>query len=125
MYHSGGAEPSSRKIFPLPVQAAAICDPLKVGRKGIAFRYPLGWHGAGPAVGLWGDRPLGLSALPWSVEALTAADHAHLLAPDGRVHVHLDVAHRGLGTAACGPDTADRHRPRPARHRWTWWLAPR
>lgn len=47
MYHSGGAEPSSRKIFPLPVQAAAICDPLKVGRKGIEFRYPLDWHGVG------------------------------------------------------------------------------
>lgn len=47
MYHSGGAEPSSRKIFPLPVQAAAICAPLKVGRKGIEFRYPLDWHGVG------------------------------------------------------------------------------
>jgi hypothetical protein len=47
MYHSGGAELSSRKIFPLPVQAAAICDPLKVGRKGIEFRYPLDWHGVG------------------------------------------------------------------------------
>lgn len=39
----------SRKIFPLPVQAAAICDPLKVGRKGITFRCPLGWPGAGQA----------------------------------------------------------------------------
>ena len=36
----------SRKIFPLSPQAAAICDPLKVGRKGIAFRCPLGWPGA-------------------------------------------------------------------------------
>ena len=46
MYQSDGALASSRKIFPLPVQAAAICDPLKVGRKGIAFRCPLGWPGA-------------------------------------------------------------------------------
>lgn len=46
MYQSDGALASSRKIFPLPVQAATLCDPLKVGRKGIAFRCPLGWPGA-------------------------------------------------------------------------------
>lgn len=46
MYQSDGAFASSRKIFPLPVQAATICAPLKVGRKGIAFRRPLDWPGA-------------------------------------------------------------------------------
>lgn len=51
MYQSDGALASSRKIFPLPVQAAAICAPLKVGRKGIEFRYSLDWHGAALAAG--------------------------------------------------------------------------
>ncbi|MEH3077075.1 MAG: hypothetical protein PGN11_10415 [Quadrisphaera sp.] len=31
-------------------------------------------------------------------------------------------AHRGLGSASCGPDTAVRHRIPGGEHRWTWWL---
>jgi beta-galactosidase len=39
--------------------------------------------------------------------------------PDGCV-VHIDAAHRGLGTASCGPDTLPAHRIRPGPHRWAW-----
>jgi beta-galactosidase len=30
--------------------------------------------------------------------------------------VHLDVAHRGLGTASCGPDTLAQYRIAPGRY---------
>jgi beta-galactosidase len=66
------------------------------------------------------DRPLAFSALPHSVEELEAATHAHLLPPSTATHVHLDVAHRGLGTAACGPDTHPRHLVSGGTSRVTW-----
>jgi beta-galactosidase len=53
---------------------------------------------------------------PWSAEALDAATHPQDLHPDGLLRLHLDVAHHGLGTAACGPGVlpADRLLPAPA-----------
>lgn len=44
-----------------------------------------------------------LTVRPWSTERLAAVDHDHLLVPDGRTHVVLDLAQTGVGTAACGP----------------------
>ncbi|WP_276967116.1 glycoside hydrolase family 2 TIM barrel-domain containing protein [Desertimonas flava] len=69
-----------------------------------------------------GDRPLAFSALPHGPDALTAAGHAHELPPRQATWVHLDVAHRGLGTAACGPDTHDRWKIHGGRYRFTWTL---
>ena len=43
---------------------------------------------------------------------------------DRPVTVYLDAALRGLGSASCGPDTADRFKVRPGLHRWSWTLAP-
>ena len=45
----------------------------------------------------------GVTARPWSTAALTAARHRCDLRPDGRIHLHLDAAHHGLGGASCGP----------------------
>ncbi len=42
-------------------------------------------------------------------ELHTAATQTDLL-PSDKVVVNLDVAHRGLGTASCGPDVLDRYR---------------
>jgi beta-galactosidase len=36
--------------------------------------------------------------------------------------IHLDVAHRGLGTAAVGPDTHPDCRVRGGEYRWSWQL---
>ncbi|NLA35065.1 MAG: DUF4981 domain-containing protein [Actinobacteria bacterium] len=69
-------------------------------------------------------RPFGFNALGHSVEALTAASHNAELFPADRIEVHLDIAHRGLGTAACGPDTHLRHRVRGGRFHWTWTMTP-
>ncbi len=82
---------------------------------------------ASPAVtlGVAGDRPLAFSTLPHSVEELETATHAHLLPPSSATHVHLDVAHRGLGTAACGPDTHPRHLVTGGTYRFTWTMTAR
>ncbi|MCA1943427.1 MAG: glycoside hydrolase, partial [Yonghaparkia sp.] len=44
-----------------------------------------------------------LTVRPWSTETLAATTHDHLLVPDARTHVVLDLAQHGAGTAACGP----------------------
>jgi len=66
------------------------------------------------------DRPIAFSALHHSVEDLTAARHTVDLVARPETFVHLDVAHRGLGTASCGPDTLPRFRVGPGRYRWSW-----
>jgi beta-galactosidase len=46
------------------------------------------------------------------------------LRPVAETVVHVDVAHRGVGTLSCGPDTLPRFRVRAGEHRWTWAVAP-
>lgn len=72
-----------------------------------------------------GDRPLAFSALPHGPDELTAVGHVHELPPRSATWLHLDVAHRGLGSAACGPDTHDRWKLRGSRYRFAWTLAAR
>ncbi|MGC0406641.1 beta-galactosidase [Streptomyces sp. SAI-126] len=50
-----------------------------------------------------GDPVIDLTVRPWSTAALAAASHQYDLVGDGRLHLHLDHAHHGLGSAACGP----------------------
>lgn len=69
-----------------------------------------------------GDRPLAFSALAHSAADLQAAAHAHELPARAATHVHLDVAHRGLGTAACGPDTHPRHLVPGGTYRFGWTI---
>jgi beta-galactosidase len=72
-----------------------------------------------------GDRQLAFSALPHSPDALTKAAHSHELPRPGATWVHVDAAHRGLGTAACGPDTHPRHKIPGGTYAWTWTLHAR
>ena len=51
-------------------------------------------------------------------EATTIAD----LRAGPPVEVHVDEAVRGLGTAACGPDTLPAYRVGPGTHEWGWHL---
>lgn len=57
-----------------------------------------------------------VTARPWSDAALAAAAHPHELTPDGLLHLRFDIAHHGVGGAACGPGVllADRLHPAPA-----------
>lgn len=50
-----------------------------------------------------GDPTVDLTVRRWSTEALDRARHTVELVDDGRLHVNLDVAQQGIGTASCGP----------------------
>ncbi|HEX4815277.1 MAG TPA: glycoside hydrolase family 2 TIM barrel-domain containing protein [Nonomuraea sp.] len=61
-----------------------------------------------------GDPVFGMTARRWSADALAAARHRPDLVPGDRVHLHLDLAHQGIGTATCGPGPLPRYDLRAA-----------
>jgi beta-galactosidase len=70
------------------------------------------------------DQPRQLSLTRYRAEDLAAAAHPdELVARPGAV-VHLDAAHRGVGTASCGPDTLLAYRLGAGLYRWSWTLTP-
>ena len=69
------------------------------------------------------DRPLQVSATHHRAEDLAAAGHDIDLRARPETIVHLDVAHRGLGTASCGPDTLPGYRFGPGTYAWSWSIA--
>ncbi|MCX5537040.1 DUF4981 domain-containing protein [Streptomyces sp. NBC_00006] len=68
------------------------------------------------------DRPFGLTVRPWSTEALDAAAHPCDLTPDGRLHLHIDIAQHGLGSASCGPGPLPQHQLHPQHWRFALLL---
>jgi beta-galactosidase len=67
--------------------------------------------------------PFAFSASHYSVEDLWRSRDLTELQPRPETFVHLDVAHRGLGTLSCGPDTAPGYRVGPGRYAWRWVMA--
>ena len=70
------------------------------------------------------DRPLQVSATHFRAADLASATHDVELRPRAEVVVHLDAAHRGLGTASCGPDTLPGYLVGPGEYRWSWSMEP-
>ncbi|MFE1883126.1 glycoside hydrolase family 2 TIM barrel-domain containing protein [Streptomyces diastatochromogenes] len=68
------------------------------------------------------DEPRQVSVTRYRAEDLTAAAHHDELVPRPGCVVHLDAAHRGLGTASCGPDTSPSYLVPAGIHRWSWTL---
>jgi beta-galactosidase len=68
------------------------------------------------------DRPRQVSVSHFRATDLADATHDMELTPRPETVVHLDAAHRGLGTASCGPDTLPAYRLRPGTYRWSWSL---
>jgi beta-galactosidase len=68
------------------------------------------------------DRPLQMSATHHRAADLAAATHDVELRSSAETIVHLDVAHRGLGTASCGPDTTAAYLVGAGVYEWTWSL---
>ncbi|MDX2079970.1 MAG: glycoside hydrolase family 2 TIM barrel-domain containing protein [Terrimicrobiaceae bacterium] len=66
--------------------------------------------------------PLAFSAIPFRTEALFAAKHVTELSPSNETVLTLDAAHRGVGTASCGPDTLPAYRIRGRRFAWDYAL---
>ena len=63
-----------------------------------------------------------MSATHFRAADLATATHHEELVPRPETIVHLDEAHRGLGTASCGPDTLPGYLIRPGTYRWTWTI---
>ena len=76
--------------------------------------------GSGRGLRLAFDRPMQVSATHLRGLDLATATHDVELVPRPETIVHLDVAHRGLGTASCGPDTLSEYLVRPGTHHWSW-----
>jgi beta-galactosidase len=70
------------------------------------------------------DRPLHCSGVHHRADDLYAAADQTELVRRAELHVHVDVAHRGVGTASCGPDTLPEYVVRAGRWRWRWRLTP-
>ncbi|MDT0439594.1 MULTISPECIES: glycoside hydrolase family 2 TIM barrel-domain containing protein [Streptomyces] len=68
------------------------------------------------------DAPRQVSVTRFRAEDLTAVTHHDQLVPRAGCVVHLDAAHRGLGTASCGPDTFAAYLVPTGVHRWSWTL---
>ncbi|MET7978133.1 glycoside hydrolase family 2 TIM barrel-domain containing protein [Streptomyces mirabilis] len=90
------------------------------GRHGVR-RFTLSAPDAtGLAVAL--DEPRQVTVTRYRAADLAAATHHDELVPRTGCVVHLDAAHRGLGTASCGPDTSADHLVPAGTRRWSWTL---
>ncbi len=69
------------------------------------------------------DEPRQVSVSHFRADDLAGAKHHTELVPRAETIVHIDAAHRGLGTASCGPDTLKRYRLGPGTYRWSWILS--
>jgi beta-galactosidase len=68
------------------------------------------------------DVPRQVSVSRFRAADLAAASHHGELVARPTAVVHLDAAHRGLGTASCGPDTLPEYLVGPGTYRWSWTL---
>ncbi len=71
---------------------------------------------SGTGVRFTAAKTMEASASHFTAHDLTVAKHTIDLTPRPEVHLNLDFAQRGLGTASCGPDTLPRYRIQPGRH---------
>ncbi|MEU4702593.1 glycoside hydrolase family 2 TIM barrel-domain containing protein [Nonomuraea dietziae] len=76
--------------------------------------------GEGPGLRIEGEPVFGLTVRRWSTEELAAAGHLTDLRKGERVHVHLDHAQHGVGTAACGPGVLPRYELRAGEARFAF-----
>ena len=80
--------------------------------------------GAGRGFRISTDEPRQVSATHFRAADLAAAKHDVELTPRPETVIHLDAAHRGLGTASCGPDTLPEYVVGPGIYRWSWRIEP-
>ena len=72
----------------------------------------------GRSITVGGDPTFEFNATHLTAEDLYAARHTTDLAPRPETILYLDCAHRGLGTASCGPDTRPEYRLLRKRYSW-------
>ncbi|WHT22866.1 glycoside hydrolase family 2 TIM barrel-domain containing protein [Crossiella sp. CA-258035] len=69
----------------------------------------------GRCIRIAGAPTFDLTARRWTTADLEAATHTTDLRPTDQVHLHLDLAHHGLGTASCGPGVLPQYRLHPGK----------
>jgi beta-galactosidase len=65
-------------------------------------------------------KPAQVSVTPNRDADLADSTHDVEVKPCGNTVVHIDAAHRGVGTASCGPDTLDKYIIKTGVHTWEW-----
>ena len=80
--------------------------------------------GVGTGVRFTAAKTMEASASHFTAHDLYVAKHTTDLNPRPEVHVNLDYAQRGLGTASCGPDTLPQYRIQPGRYLLTFGISP-
>ncbi len=65
-------------------------------------------------------KPAQVSVTPNRDAELADATHDVEVKACGNTVVHIDTAHRGVGTASCGPDTLDKYIIKTGVHTWEW-----
>ena len=66
------------------------------------------------------DKPRMITVSPMRSEDLADTTHNVFLEESGNTVVTIDVAHRGVGTSSCGPDTLAKYRIKPGKYSWSW-----
>jgi hypothetical protein len=78
--------------------------------------------GDGGGLRVEGRPAIGFSASHFTAGDLYGARHTSDLEPRAETILSLDHAQRGLGTASCGPDAAERYRLNEASYRFDYVL---
>ena len=71
----------------------------------------------------WRNRPIVQVPEYPDTDALNAAETLAELAPSKSAEIHIDAAIRGLGTAACGPDTLPEYCVGAGTYQFRWQLS--
>ena len=90
------------------------------GHAGVRWLRLSDGDGAGLRIDL--DRPRQVSVTHARAADLAAATHDIDVVPCQETVVVIDAAHRGLGTASCGPDTLPEYLLHPGAYQWNWTL---
>ncbi len=88
------------------------------GHAGVRWFELTGNDGKGIRIDL--DKPRQVSVTPHRATDLADATHNVEVKPSGNAVVHIDAAHRGVGTASCGPDTIAKYIIGAGTYSFTW-----
>jgi len=122
--------PDRNRGAPLGVWEAGIDEPPYLVPQEFGLRTDCRWFefvsgGATLRLDVLDPTVMHVSATRFTAQDLYAAGHETDLRPRRTLVVHADVAHRGLGTASCGPDVLDRYRISRGSYRFSYRLSVR
>ena len=130
-WYGPGPEPtySDRVLLPVGLYEGAVADQFvpyaraqESGNKADA-RFIAVTDAAGNGLLAVGSPLLSANALPFSHEAIEAAKHPHEIQLDGKVHLNLDRAQRGVaGDNSWGRPPLDEYRIDAVAQRYEFWI---